>query len=36
LPAKTRVFIDFLAESFGPEPYWDQPVAKRTKARVTV
>lgn len=27
LPAKTRVFIDFLAESFGPEPYWDKPVA---------
>lgn len=26
LPAKTRVFIDFLAESFGPEPYWDRPV----------
>ena len=25
-----------LAESFGPEPYWDQPVAKRTKGRVTV
>ena len=25
LPAKTRVFIDYLAESFGPEPYWDQP-----------
>jgi len=25
LPAKTRVFIDFLAESFGPEPYWDRP-----------
>ena len=25
LPAKTRVFIDFLAESFGPDPYWDQP-----------
>jgi len=25
LPAKTRVFIDFLAESFGPEPYWDLP-----------
>ena len=24
LPAKTRVFIDFLAESFGPEPYWDK------------
>ena len=36
LPAKTRAFIDFLAESFGPEPYWDQPVAKRTKSRVTV
>jgi len=27
LPAKTRVFIDYLAESFGPEPYWDQPQA---------
>ena len=25
LPAKTRVFIDFLAESFGPERRWDQP-----------
>ena len=25
LPAKTRAFIDFLADSFGPEPYWDQP-----------
>jgi len=25
LPAKTRVFIDFLAESLGPEPYWDLP-----------
>ena len=25
LPAKTRVFIDYLAESFGPEPYWDKP-----------
>lgn len=24
LPAKVRVFIDFLAESFGPEPYWDR------------
>jgi len=23
LPAKTRVFIEFLADSFGPEPYWD-------------
>ena len=25
MPAKTRVFIDYLAESFGPEPYWDRP-----------
>lgn len=25
LSAKTRVFIDYLAESFGPEPYWDRP-----------
>jgi|SRR5688572_14200724 len=23
LPAKARVFIEFLADSFGPEPYWD-------------
>ena len=44
LPAKTRVFIDYLAESFGPEPYWDQPAvqppaqapAKRTKSRAAV
>ena len=40
LPAKTRVFIDYLAESFGPEPYWDQPPKEqnpaRTKQRVEV
>lgn len=24
LPAKTRSFIDYLVERFGPEPYWDQ------------
>jgi len=40
LPAKTRVFIDYLAESFGPEPYWDQPALalepKRTRTRATV
>ena len=44
LPAKTRVFIDYLAESFGPEPYWDQPAAqpaglppaKRAKSRAAV
>jgi len=29
LPAKTRVFIDFLVESFGPEPYWDRPLGGR-------
>ena len=33
LPAKTRVFIDYLAESFGPEPYWDQPQAGKKPAR---
>lgn len=27
LPAKTRVFIDFLADAFGPEPYWDRVLA---------
>jgi DNA-binding transcriptional LysR family regulator len=35
LPAKTRAFIEFLAESFGPEPYWDQPDAKRAKREMT-
>lgn len=34
LPAKTRAFIDFLAESFGPEPYWDLPQAKQAKPRI--
>jgi DNA-binding transcriptional LysR family regulator len=24
LPAKVRVFIDFLADLYGPEPYWDR------------
>lgn len=24
LPAKVRVFIDFLAELYGPQPYWDR------------
>jgi len=33
LPAKTRVFIDYLAESFGPEPYWDQPPKQQKPAR---
>ncbi len=35
LPAKTRVFIDYLAESFGPEPYWDQPQKLMEKAART-
>lgn len=33
LPAKTRVFIEFLAESFGPDPYWDR-AAPRPKPRI--
>ncbi len=28
LPPKIRVFIDFLQERFGPEPFWDQPRPK--------
>ena len=24
LSPKVRVFVDFLAERFGPEPYWDR------------
>jgi DNA-binding transcriptional LysR family regulator len=24
VPAKLRVFVDFLAGMFGPEPYWDK------------
>jgi len=36
LPAKTRVFIEFLAQSFGPEPYWDNghPAAAAPKPRI--
>ena len=34
LPAKTRVFIEFLAASLGPEPYWDQPGARSPKPRI--
>ena len=37
LPAKTRVFIEFLAESFGPDPYWDQPeraLERKPKPRI--
>ena len=25
LAAKTRAFVEFLLESFGPQPYWDKP-----------
>lgn len=25
LSAKVRAFVDFFAERFGPEPYWDEP-----------
>src|SRR3954453_8422201 len=39
LPAKTRALIEFLADSFGPEPYWDKPLshseaAARPKPRI--
>lgn len=34
LPAKTRVFIEFLAESFGPQPYWDKTPASTPKPRI--
>lgn len=35
LPARTRAFIEFLAESFGPEPYWDLPrPAPQPKPRI--
>jgi DNA-binding transcriptional LysR family regulator len=33
LPAKTRAFIEFLAASFGPDPYWDRAV-KAPKPRI--
>jgi DNA-binding transcriptional LysR family regulator len=34
LPAKTRAFIEFLADSFGPEPYWDRPGQRSPKPRI--
>ena len=35
LSAKVRVFIDFLVETFGPEPYWDLPfIVSRTPGAV--
>jgi hypothetical protein len=24
VPAKLRVFVDFLAQLYGPDPYWDR------------
>ena len=27
LSPKVRAFVDFLAERFGPEPYWDRAVS---------
>lgn len=33
LPAKVRAFVDFLAESFGPEPSWESD-AKSPKPRI--
>ena len=35
LSPKVRVFVDFLAERFGPEPYWDAPLSKRAGASPT-
>lgn len=28
MPPKLRRYIDFLAERFGPSPYWDAPLAE--------
>jgi hypothetical protein len=35
MPAKVNVFIEFLAELYGPEPYWDKglDLAKLTPKR---
>jgi len=33
LPAKTRVFVDFLAAAFGPEPYWDRAAPPKPRIR---
>src|SRR3989304_2056354 len=34
LSAKTRAFIEFLADSFGPEPAWDRPAGRPPKPRI--
>ena len=37
MPAKVNVFIEFLAELYGPEPYWDKglDLAKLTPKRAS-
>ncbi|MGO9172604.1 MAG: LysR family transcriptional regulator [Rhodomicrobium sp.] len=43
IPARLRVFVDFLAAAYGPSPYWDEgldlpvrPLIKKTAASVPV
>ena len=36
LSVKVRVFVDFLVESFGPEPYWDAGLEPFLAAPLTV
>ena len=33
LPAKVRIFIDYLAQIYGPEPYWDQGLDELLRRR---
>ncbi|MDP2118505.1 MAG: LysR family transcriptional regulator [Hoeflea sp.] len=35
LPAKVRLFIDYLAELYGPTPYWENPLPETPSASVT-
>ena len=35
LPAKVRIFIDYLARIYGPEPYWDDGLDNLTAAQQT-
>jgi DNA-binding transcriptional LysR family regulator len=34
VPAKLRVFVDFLAQLYGPEPYWDRGLNLGSAPRV--
>jgi len=36
LSVKVRVFVDFLADSFGPQPYWDAGLEAFTAAPATI